>query len=210
MTTVELERAALAIVPQAGTTGWRITTDDVAYAVVPIIGGRADGRVVFRGSQRDCTAMHHLLADGAPTSRRAQVTARPTGILTAAPASDPELVEAPAPPDGASPRLCAGCDQPLPVDANPQRLTHGGACRVAAFRRRADADGATGDVTPQRPSEADAALRSSGRFAPGAGTGRADGPDVRSAAALAGAPSSPGSGGSPGQPEPGTSLVASG
>lgn len=73
------------------------------------------------------------------------------------------------PRDGAGPRLCDGCDRPLPQDSRPNRRTHGPACRVAALRRRAaaapapgqpadfrvsaDEDGGTSSVTLSGPSE---------------------------------------------------------
>jgi hypothetical protein len=66
----------------------------------------------------------------------------------------------PTPVSGTAVRLCAGCDEPLPVDARPNRTTHDGVCRVAAARRRAaekaqrpDADGGAGDVTVSRASD---------------------------------------------------------
>jgi hypothetical protein len=183
VTTVELERIARTILPQVGATGWRITERGSAadgatiYAVVPIIGGRLDGRDVFRGSQRDCHRMYDILEGRAPTSRRAQNATLGTTAPTDASSG---LTEAPQPltsadstgigsrpradasgeriPGGASLRLCEGCDQPLPEDARANQRTHDGACRIAAFRRRAatkatgaDADSAEADVTDSDP-----------------------------------------------------------
>jgi hypothetical protein len=89
--TASLERTALAIVPPARATGWRITVlpdpeRRYVYAVVPILDGRTDGAPVFRGSQRDCTTLHRLLSGEAPTSREAAHaipagTTHPTGSV---------------------------------------------------------------------------------------------------------------------------------
>jgi len=57
-----LERIARDVVPPVGATGWRITVlDRTTYAVVPVIGGRLDGKPVFRGSQADCHRFDDIL-----------------------------------------------------------------------------------------------------------------------------------------------------
>lgn len=194
MTTVELERIAQGVIPPVGATGWRITVlDRATYAVVPILFGRVDGAPVFRGAQRDCHRMYDLLEGRAPTPRRARDI--PAASDTSAPSRDrhPEpdraLTEAPDAPHAeamadkasrASVRLCAGCDQPLPAGARPNRTSHDGACRVRAARRRAaensgrtDTDGGTGDVTVSGPpSVVGACIEWTGPRQPGAGYGR--------------------------------------
>lgn len=180
MTTLELERAARNVIPSTNATGWRITELGAAadgatiYAVVPIIDGRRDGKPVFSGNQRDTRRMHQLLTED-PSPRRARDI--PAGVHGGRPSTEPDraLTEA------SDVRICPGCDQPLPADASPARLTHGGACRVAAFRRRADADSGAADVTPERRSDVVPALRSSARSAAATGVGSADGAEVRSA-----------------------------
>lgn len=68
----------------------------------------------------------------------------------------PDSSEEGAETAGASPRLCAGCDQPLPAGSRPNRRTHNDACRQrAAYRRatnsaRTDADGASPILTVSR------------------------------------------------------------
>lgn len=162
--TAELERIVRGVIPQVGTTGWRITvTGDThggttGYAVVPILYSRLDGAPVFRGGQRDCSRVYDLLTGRIPTEA-------PEGIDARANRLHRERRQAPTQPDGRRAaigtrvRLCAGCDQPLPPGARSNRRTHDAACRQRAARRgaeesaRPDADGADTDVTDTRAAQ---------------------------------------------------------
>ena len=80
--TVELERIARDVVPPVGATGWRLTVletrPSTTYAVVPVIGGRLDGKPVYRGSQADCHRFGDILT-GAALRPAPRSVATPSG-----------------------------------------------------------------------------------------------------------------------------------
>ena len=131
---------------------------------------------------RDAVAFAALINGETPTSRRVPHSSSPSTAAAAeieAPAGAPDQSLTPAGvngvgstpragasgeriPESGAPRLCAGCDEPLPLGARRDRRTHGNACRLAAYRRRqaeapaADAEGAASLVTPLAASGAEA------------------------------------------------------
>lgn len=178
MNAAELGALSAAVRRPAGSTGWRLTDagdgpdGKTLWDVVPIMDGLRDGKPVFRGIARDAHRFIDLVEGSTPRS------AHPSPVAERAARGEPdgERFEAPSPgdasrsslpgtgvppaPSPADPvRLCAGCDQPLPPDASARQLTHGGACRVAAWRLRhvaesddAASDTGEADVTPPGPN----------------------------------------------------------
>jgi len=161
-------------------------TPRTRFGVAWIVDGSfTAGVIAWFDRQADAHRLYEHLTGERPTPRPAQADPAPIleGNLALAP--DPEQPEAPelAPvasthpavaasvpprsdddgvPDpvvGARPgiRLCAGCDEPLPADARPNRTAHNAACRERArYRRaaelsRADANGRTPDLTVSSP-----------------------------------------------------------